>query len=175
MNTGEDKPTLDQLFHMTYEELRRLAYVVHDGNPRRTLNPTALVNEAYLKLVQTKKIRPESALHFKRIVAVAMRQVLIDAARRHMSKKRGGDIDFITVIDDLDGRATDIEELITLDEALKELADLHPRQAQLVEYRFFGGFNLSETMELLEVSESTALRDWRMAKAWLAMRLKEAG
>jgi RNA polymerase sigma factor (TIGR02999 family) len=172
MNVGYDKSSLDHLFQLTYEELRRLAYAVQDGNPRRTLNPTALVNEAYLKLVQTNKIQPESALHFKRIVAVAMRQVLIDAARRHTSLKRGAGFDFVTVIDDLDGKTANIEELLTLDTALKELEELHPRQARLVEYRFFGGFNLTETTEMLNISESTALRDWRMAKAWLTVRLR---
>lgn len=167
-----DQPTLDHLFSATYEELRRLAATVGRHDPSETLNPTALVNEAYLKLVRSLRISPASRLHFKRIAARAMRQVLVEAARRRTALKRGGDYAFVTFDEALDGAVTRPGELLALDAALEELARMHPRQAQMVEYRFFGGFDVSETAELLDVSESTVTRDWRAARAWLSLRLR---
>ncbi|MGF1671769.1 MAG: ECF-type sigma factor [Balneolaceae bacterium] len=170
MNTsGED---LDKIFSITYEELRRLAAIVKNGDPGQTYNPTALVNEAYLKLKKSSVFDAESEKHFKRIAAHAMRQILVDAARRESAKKRGGDLNFVTFNEDIDGNESNVEELLSLHHALNDLAKLHSRQAKLVEYRFFGGYNLLEIAGLLDVSESTAVRDWRTAKAWLSARLK---
>lgn len=171
---GVDQVLLDQLFSATYEELRRLAASVGHHDPSETLNPTALVNEAYLKLAGSLRTTPDSRLHFKRIAARAMRQVLIEAARRRKALKRGGDYAFVTFDEALDGAVKRADDLLALDAALNELARLHPRQARMVEYRFFGGFDLSETAELLDVSESTVVRDWRVARAWLAVRLRRA-
>lgn len=171
----DHSPDLDQLFSVTYEELRRLAASVRSGDPADTLNPTALVNEAYLKLSDSLQITPESRLHFKRIAARAMRQVLIEAARRRNALKRGGDLEFVTLDEDRDRRTARPDELLTLDAALEELAQVHPRQALLIEYRFFGGFDMAETAELLDVSESTVTRDWRAARAWLSLVLRRAG
>ncbi|MCI0435640.1 MAG: ECF-type sigma factor [Gemmatimonadetes bacterium] len=169
-----DKRALDELFSATYEELRRLAARVRENDPSATLNPTALVNEAYLRLARTLRIVPESPLHFKRIAARAMRQVLVDAARRRAAHKRGGAVDLVTFDDSLEMSLSSSDEVIALDAALEDLARMEPRQAQLVEYRFFGGLDLSETATLLDVSESTAARDWRAARAWLAVELRRA-
>lgn len=173
-NENEDRSALDYLFSVTYEELRRLAASVRRDDSCETLNPTALVNEAFLKLVDTLRQTPVSRLHFKRITARAMRQVLVEAARRRQALKRGGGYVFVTFDEMLDGAVVRSENLLALDAALVELARLQPRQAELVEYRFFGGFEIAETAELLGISEATAARDWRAARAWLALFLRRA-
>jgi RNA polymerase sigma factor (TIGR02999 family) len=121
------------------------------------------------------RLTPDSELHFKRLAARAMRQVLIEAARRRHALKRGGDYAFVTLEDEsltVNARA---EDLIELDAALERLAAMNQRQALLVEYRFFGGLDVAEVASLLQVSESTVLRDWRSARAWLATQLRNAG
>lgn len=170
----DEGSSLEQLFSATYEELRRLASKVRRGDSSETLNPTALVNEAYVKLASSLSITPASRLHFKRIAARAMRQVLVEAARRRNAVKRGGDYAFVTFDESLDGTLSHAADVLALDDALQDLARMNPRQAQMVEYRFFGGLDLAETAKLLEVSESTILRDWRAARAWLAHELRRA-
>jgi RNA polymerase sigma factor (TIGR02999 family) len=167
-----DRAALDALFSLAYDELRRLASIVSRGDPGATLSPTALVNEAWIKLAESPSFATTSRLHFKRIAARAMRQVLIEAARRRNADKRGGGAAVVTFDDALHDRATGADELLALDAALDELTRLHPRQALMVESRFFGGLDVPETAELLQVSEATVLRDWRAAKAWLAHELK---
>lgn len=168
-----DRQALDDLFSATYEELRRLASTVRRDDPSATISPTALVHEAWLKLAASHSLAPTSRLHFKRIAARAMRQVLIEAARRRNAEKRGGgDVAMVTFEDSLEEIATTSDELLALDEALDSLARIHPRQASMVESRFFGGLDVTETAELLEVSEATILRDWRAAKAWLGQELR---
>ena len=169
------RQTLDQLFSVTYEELRRLASTVKRGDPGVTLSPTALVNEAWLKMAKSPSITADSPLHFKRIAARAMRQVLIEAARRRRSNKRGGNGEaiFVTFDDSLNGVATCEDELLALNSALDELTRYEPRQASIVECRFFGGLEIGEIATLLGVSEATILRDWRAARAWLGQRLKQ--
>jgi RNA polymerase sigma factor (TIGR02999 family) len=164
--------TLDEMFSVAYEELRRLAASVRRDDPGVTLSPTALVNEAWLKLASSPGVQPASRLHFKRIAARAMRQVLIEAARRRKADKRGGGALAITFDDGLKQSTTCDDELLALDEALGQLARLEPRQAEMVESRFFGGLDVSETAQLLQVSEATILRDWRAARAWLARELR---
>lgn len=164
--------TLDEMFSVAYEELRRLAASVRQDDPGMTLSPTALVNEAWLKLASSPGVQPASRLHFKRIAARAMRQVLIEAARRRKADKRGGGALAITFDDGLQQSTTCDDELLALDEALGQLARLEPRQAEMVESRFFGGLDVSETAQLLQVSEATILRDWRAARAWLARELR---
>lgn len=166
------RPELDRLFSAAYEELRRLASSVRSGDSSETLNPTALVNEAWIKLARALPATPASRLHFKRIAARAMRQVLVDAARRRSALKRGGDAMMVTLDHSTDASLERSEDLLALDEALDVLARLEPRQALMVECRFFGGFELSETAELLGVSESTIQRDWRAARAWLGRELR---
>lgn len=167
-----DRHALDELFVLTHAELRRLASSVRRGDPAETLSPTALVNEAWLKLASSPSFASTSRVHFKRIAARAMRQVLIEAARRRNADKRGGGAELVTFDDSLYERATTSDELLALDAALEELARISPRQALMVESRFFGGLDVSETAELLKVSEATVLRDWRAARAWLALELK---
>ncbi len=173
---SEGRHSLDDLFSVTYEELRRLASTVRRGDPSATLSPTVLVNEAWLKLAKSPRLASESHLHFKRIAARAMRQLLIEAARRRNSHKRGGDDDVavITFDESLHQTAECGKELLALNAALDELARIEPRQAQMIEYRFFGGLDITETAALLGVSEATILRDWRAAKAWLAQALRIA-
>ncbi len=171
---AEARQALDNLFSLTYEELRRLAYSVRRGDPSVTLSPTALVNEAWLKLANSPGVASAPRLHFKRIAARAMRQLLVEAARRRHSHKRGGadDISVITFDESIMQSANCGKELLALESALQELARVQPRQAMMVECRFFGGLDIAETAALLEVSEATILRDWRAAKAWLAHTLR---
>jgi len=172
--TGERR-ALDDLFSVTYEELRRLAASVKRGDQSATLSPTALVNEAWLKLANSPRFASTSRLHFKRIAARAMRQVLVEAARRRNASKRGGaEGPHVSLDETYDQAAWSGADVLALDRALDELARLQPRQAMLVESRFFGGLDVTETAMLLDVSEATILRDWRAAKAWLAHELRQA-
>jgi len=168
----DDARALDAVFSETYEELRRLAAAVRRGDPNATLSPTALVNEAWLKMRESPGVARVSRLHFKRIAARAMRQVLVEAARRRRAGKRGGGAALVTFDEAVHDTTTCADDLLALDEALQELARIQPRQATLVESRFFGGLDVAETAKLLEVSESTVLRDWRAARAWLAHELR---
>jgi RNA polymerase sigma factor (TIGR02999 family) len=118
---------------------------------------------------------PESKLHFKRIAARAMRQVLVEAARRRSAQKRGGEMAFVTLDESMDAAVECSDNIVALDGALDDLAKMEPRQAMIVEYRFFGGMELTETAALLDVSESTIVRDWRAARAWLGRELRRAG
>jgi RNA polymerase sigma factor (TIGR02999 family) len=174
--TPEERRALDQLFSVTYEELRRLASSVKRSDPAATLSPTTMVNEAWVKLAKSPGFASTSRLHFKRIAARAMRQVLVEAARRRNASKRGGGVGITVVLfdDSQDQAAACGQDLLALDTALEELARLQPRQAMMVESRFFGGLDIAETATLLEVSEATILRDWRAAKAWLAHELRRA-
>lgn len=167
-----DRDALDVLFSATYEELRRLASRVRRNDPAATVSPTTLVNEAWLKLARSRRFAATSRLHFKRIAARAMRQVLVEAARRRTAHKRGGGAALVTFDESLGAAAQYGEDLLALDQALADLAAANPRQATMVEVRFFGGLDVAETAELLEVSEATVLRDWRATKAWLARELR---
>jgi RNA polymerase sigma factor (TIGR02999 family) len=171
-----DRRTFDALFSAAYAELRRLASLVKRDHPAATLSPTTLVNEAWLKLARSPGVDAASSLHFKRIVARAMRQVLVEAARRRAAGKRGGgDVLFVTFDDPAVNGPSTSEDLLVLNNALDELARLHPRQSVMVECRFFGGFDTIELSAILGVSEATILRDWRAARAWLATQLKRDG
>ena len=173
--SGAERSSLDELFSVAYEELRRLAASVRRGDPSATLSPTALVNEAWLKLANSPGISATSHLHFKRIAARAMRQLLIEAARRRHASKRGGEDFSVVTFDESKEQAMICgRDLLALDSALEELARVNPRQAMMVESRFFGGLDITETASLLKVSEATILRDWRAAKAWLAHALSRA-
>jgi RNA polymerase sigma-70 factor, ECF subfamily len=173
---SEVRRSLDRLYSAAYEELRRLASSVRRSFPAVTLSPTTLVNEAWEKLARSPILGATSRLHFKRIAARAMRQVLVDAARRRNAWKQGGrDVAFVTLHDSLVDAGSTPSELLALNDALDELARLRPRQAQMVELRFFGGLDVADTAELLEVSEATVLRDWRAVRAWLAATLRQTG
>jgi RNA polymerase sigma factor (TIGR02999 family) len=172
ISAGIDQASLDFLFSAAYEELRRLASLVRKSDGSATLSPTTLVNEAWLKLSRTPPAGITSRIHFKRIAARAMRQILVDAARRKHALRNGGDLLLVTFDDGAEQLPAAAEQLVALDEALNELARINPRQSAMVEARFFGGLDVSETAELLGVSEATILRDWRAAKAWLSLELK---
>jgi len=163
---------VNALFDLTYAELRRLAASVRGGDANATLSATGLVNEAWLKLAGAPPRGVESALHFKRIAARAMRQVLVESARRRHAEKRGGDVAFVTLDAEAESVAASAGDLLALDAALAELASVSPRQAEMIELRFFGGLGAAETAQALGVSEATLLRDWRAARAWLAATLR---
>lgn len=162
---------LDELFSESYEELRRLASRVKQDDPAQTLSPTALVNEAWVRLAASPPARAVSSLHFRRIAARAMRQVLVEAARRRQAQKRGGGVAFVTFDEALASVPSSSDELLELNDALEAFSRIHPRQASVVELRFFGGLGLPEIARILEVSEPTIDRDWRSARAWLARQL----
>jgi len=162
----------DDWFVAAYDELRRLAALVGRGR-HATLNPTALVNEAWLKLAASPSLVPVSRLHFKRIAARAMRQVLVEAARRRGADKRGRGLATVTLDEELAPILAESKDLVRLDEALDALARVSPRQAAMVECRFFGGLDVSEAAAALDVSEATVMRDWRAARAWLAVELRQ--
>jgi RNA polymerase sigma factor (TIGR02999 family) len=143
-----DRQALDDLFSATYDELRRLAASVRRADPSVTLSPTALVNEAWLKLADSPHLARASRVHFKRIAARAMRQVLIEAARRRNADKRGGGSAVVTFDEALVPATTSADELLALDGALDALARINPRQATMVESRFFGGLDVAETANL---------------------------
>jgi RNA polymerase sigma factor (TIGR02999 family) len=163
-----DKAALDKLTPLVYDELRRIAhrYVQRERNGH-TLQTTALVNEAYLRLAGMRKIAWQNRLHFFAVTAQVMHHVLIDHARRRRYAKRGGEPQQVSLEHAELMSPQRAAELVTLDEALEELAQLDPRKSQVVELRYFGGFSLEETAEVLGVSTMTVRRDWRAAKAWL--------
>lgn len=163
---------IDDLFSHTYEELRRLARRLRRQDARATIDPTALVNEAWMKLAAGRAAAPVSLLHFKRLAARAMRQVLVEAARRRLASKRGQGAAMVTFDEELMPAAGGASELVALDGALDALAVFSPRQAALIECRFFGGLDVAETAAVLSISEATVLRDWRAARAWLAAELR---
>lgn len=169
---------VDALFSTIYEELRRLAYAVKRDRESPTLNPTALVHEAWLKLVASPLTVTTSPLHFKRIAARAMRQVLVDAARRRNAGKRAGGVQPIEFDDALEQSlsstkpAVSLEQALALDQVLEKLQQLEPRKASVFEAQFFGGMTNAEIAELLGISEETVFRDWREAKAWVGYRMR---
>ena len=171
-----ERAALDDLFSAAYEELRRLASAVRRSDYGTTRSATTLVNEAWVKLASSPRFTAVSHLHFKRIAARAMRQVLIEAARRrHAGKRGGGEIQFVTLDESAAGVGSGgAGQILALETALAALAQVSPRQAEMVECRFFGGLDVVETAAALEVSEATVQRDWRAAKAWLAKELRKS-
>ncbi|MGA7304557.1 MAG: ECF-type sigma factor [Rhodothermales bacterium] len=167
-----DQRAFDQLYAMAYQELRRLAHNVRSGRGAQTLNTTALVHEAYIKLAASKNPAWVDRVHFLRIAARAMRQVLIDAAQRRTAQKRGGKAIPIEFDERVHSSLVDPESLLALEDALKQLEAVDERQAQVVECRFFGGLTIEETALALGVSDSSVKRDWRTARAWLGHTLK---
>ncbi len=165
---GGDQAALDELMPLVYEELRRLAHqCIRRERPGHTLQTSALLNEAYLRLVDQKNIHWQDRAHFFGIAARLMRQVLVDYARKRGYAKRGGDAHRVPLDEAMivsEERAADV---VALDDALKSLAEIDPRQSQIVELRFFGGLSIEETAEVLAVSPGTVMRDWTLAKAWL--------
>ena len=167
-----DEGALDRAFPLVYDELRRLASMVRSGRAGETLNATALVHEAYLKLFRSTGLSWNDRSHFFRLAARAMRQVLMDEAERSAAAKRGGGVLDVTLFEGIADRTRlQAAELIDLDRALTELGEDSPRCVDVVECRFFAGMSAEETAEALELSPSTVTRDWRFARAWLTDRL----
>ncbi|SRR6266571_2772700 len=166
---------LDKLYPLVYQELRRLAHgYLKRERKGHTLQTTALINEAYLRLVDQKHVRWANRSHFFGISAQIMRRILIDHARRYDYSKRGGgalkiSLDEAAIVAKERGRA-----LLRLDEALNSLAKIDPRRSRVVELRYFGGLNNEEISGVLKISENTVTRDWNMARAWLYQELSES-
>lgn len=170
---GTDPQVVDQLFPLVYDELRRIAGAqMKKERADHTLQATALVNEAYLKLVDQTRVRWQSRAHFFAVAASAMRRILIDYARTHGREKRGGGQVPVTLENVEPGADSRLEDLLDLDEALQRLAAVEPRQARVVEMRFFAGLSMEEIAPVLAVSPATVDRDWRSARAWLSAALK---
>jgi len=167
-----DLAARDQLMGVVYDELRRLAaYYLNRERPDHTLQPTALVHEAYLRLCAETEADWGSRAHFFGAASRLMRRILVDHARARLAMKRGGGRLRVSGIEGLSPAAGADIDLIALDEALNELAMLDPQQSQIVDVRFFGGLSVEETAEALGVSPATVKRDWTTAKAWLRRRL----
>ena len=169
---GGDQAARDELMPLVYEELRRLAHkCMRRERPAHTLQTSALLNEAYVRLVDQKNIQWQDRAHFFGIAARLMRQVLVDYARTRNYAKRGGDQCRVSLDEAMIVTRERAAEVVALDEALKTLAEIDPRQSQIVELRFFGGLSIDETAEVLAVSPGTVMRDWTLAKAWLRRAL----
>ncbi|MBA2244818.1 MAG: sigma-70 family RNA polymerase sigma factor [Gemmatimonadetes bacterium] len=168
-----DREALDTLFARVYGQLRELAHWVRRGRAGETMSTTALVHEAYLKLVPGSGLEVRDRAHFFAVAAHAMRQVLMDAARRELSEKRGGGALLVTFDAAADVAPMRPERLLALDAALKRLAELDERQARVVEYRFFAGLSIEETAEVMDVSIATVKRDWQVARAWILTELED--
>lgn len=165
-----DRKALDTLLPIVYKELRRLAHFqLRQERADHTLQSSALVNEAYVRLVGLHAPHWESRTHFYAIAAQQMRQILVDYARRHRAEKRGGGVDTISLEDAtmLSPSKKKSLEVVALDDALEALAQTDARKAKVVELRFFGGLSFEETAEVLKVSAVTVARDWSTARAWL--------
>ena len=163
-----DQDVRDELMSVVYQELHRLAHhYMKRESPGHTLQTSALVNEAFLRLIDQRNVQWRNRAHFFGIAAQMMRRILVDYARQRRYAKRGGDARQVTLNDDLivtDQRSADV---VALDEALIELANIDDRKSKVVELRFFGGLSIEETAEVLAVSPGTVMRDWTLAKAWL--------
>jgi len=163
-----DQAARDQLMPVVYQELHRLAHhYMKRESPGHTLQTSALVNEAFVRLVGQKDVQWQSRAHFLGIAATMMRRVLVDYARNRQYAKRGGGVRPLSLEEGLIVSDERSAEVIDLHEALERLAEFDPRKSQMVELRFFGGLNIEETAEVLAVSPGTVMRDWTLAKAWL--------
>lgn len=164
----------ERLFPVVYGELRRIAAMQMRAERKdHTLEPTALVNEAFLRLVGAAGLQPKSRAHFFAIAAQAMRRILVDHARRRKAQKRGAGERPAALRDVAEAASDPDGYVVALNQALDELAEVDPRQARVVELRFFGGLTIAETADALEIGHATVERDWHMAKAWLHRRISE--
>ena len=168
-----EETALEKLIPLVERELHQIArrYMLKE-NPGHTLQTTALVNEAYLKLVDLDRVHWKDRAHFFAVSSQLMRRILVDHARSRGSKKRGGETRRVKLDEALIVSPEPDEDIVELDEALKALAEFDPRKERVVELRFFGGLTVKETAEVLGVSSETVLRDWRLAKLWLLRELE---
>ncbi len=171
---GDDE-ALERLLPAVYHELRPLAHArLRAQNPNQTLQTTALVHEAYVRLVDARQVPWQNRTHFFALCAQAMRHILVDAARARGSLKRGGGAARVVFDEGLAVSPEPDVDLLALDEALTQLAKDDPRKGRVVELRYFGGLSVEETAEVLQVSAQTVMRDWNLAKLWLARTLRHA-
>jgi RNA polymerase sigma-70 factor, ECF subfamily len=173
-----EEAALEELLPLVHQELHRLAHRYMFGErPGRTLQTTALVNEAYLRLLGSRKVGWQNRAHFFAISAQLMRRILVDSARERISKKRGAGAQKVVFDEEQMGLPEQGLDLVALDDALKALAEVDPRISKVVELRFFGGLSVEETGAVLRVSPDTVMRDWKLAKAWLKreMRREKSG
>jgi RNA polymerase sigma factor (TIGR02999 family) len=171
---GGDQTALDKLMPLVQSELRRLAgNYLRRERPGHTLQPTALVNEAYLRLVDQRQAKWQNRAQFYGIAAQLMRRILVDHARQHKAAKRGGsDQQRLSITSAHDVSDKPDLDLLALHEALEELAVVDPQQSRIVELKFFGGLSIEETAEVMNLGHATVERDWKMARAWLRRKLE---
>jgi RNA polymerase sigma-70 factor, ECF subfamily len=167
-----DGSALDRLAPMVYDELHTIAHRQmlreKDG---QTIQTTALVNEAYLRLVNVENVTWRDRAHFYAVSAQMMRRILVDAARARLREKRGGGVQRLSLDELLDEQAPRDRELVAIDDALSELARMDERKSRVIELRFFGGLSVEETAAVLKISPQSVMRDWKLAKAWMALQL----
>jgi len=168
-----EEAALERLMPLVHSELHRLArrYMARE-RPDHTLQPSALVNEAYLRLMEISHVQWQNRAHFLAVAARVMRRILVDVARAHRNQKRGGGFERLELDETLASTERPIE-LVALDEALDRLKAINPRQSEVVELHFFGGLTLEEAADVLEISRDTVKRDWRFAKLWLLRELSD--
>ncbi|MEM1096219.1 MAG: sigma-70 family RNA polymerase sigma factor [Bacteroidota bacterium] len=170
--TGGNRAVADALLPLVYDELYAMAQrQLRSERANHTLSPTALVHEAYLRLIEQDRVTWQNRAHFCALAALAMRRILINYAKQRQAEKRGGGLANVTLEDEHTARTTRADELLALDEALERLEAMNERHAKVVVYRFFGGLTQEEIAEVLGVSVPTVRRDWRLARAWLSTAL----
>jgi RNA polymerase sigma factor (TIGR02999 family) len=171
--SGGDEQALERLTPIVYPELRRMAVrCMRRESAGNTLQPTALVHEAYLRLIDAKLAHWEDRAHFFAVCAQMMRRILVSAARKRTAEKRGGAGVAIQLNESIDSAPMRDERIIALDDSMNALAKFDPRKAKVVELRFFGGLSVQETANVLKTSEQTVLRDWRLARTWLEREME---
>lgn len=172
---GGDEGAFDRLVPLVYRELHRLAHARMRGQPPGpTLQTTALVHEAYVRLIDEREMPWHNRAHFFAVCAQAMRSILVDAARARGAAKRGGGVVRVPLDEARDGSPGLDVDVLAVDEALTELSKIEPRRGKVVELRYFGGLTVEETAEALQVSPETVMRDWKLAKLWLLRALRHA-
>jgi RNA polymerase sigma factor (TIGR02999 family) len=171
-STNGDRAAAERLMPLVYHELRRMAAnYLRAERVDHTLQPTALVHEAYVKLIDQTRVTWKNRAHFRAVAAQLMRRILLEHARSHNAEKRGGKLQKIYIEETRELSETRAPDLVELDDALKAFAGTYPRESEVVEMKFFGGLEAKEIAEVLNVSEKTVLRDWNFAKMWLSREL----
>ncbi len=170
-----DEHALEKLTPVVYDELRRMARrYMRRENGENSFQATALVHEAYLKLVDARIAQWQDRAHFFAVSARLMRRILVDAARSKSAGKRGGGVIRMELNESIDGAVMQNDEMVRLDDALQALAEFDPRKAKVVELRFFGGLTVDETAEVLKISSQSVMRDWKLARSWLTREIEKA-
>jgi len=168
-----DEAALKELTPLVYGDLRKLAgWLMRDERPNHTLQPTALVNEAYERLAKDKKRSWQNRAHFLAVASQVMRHILVDYARQHNRLKRGGGVEILPLDDALAFAPPTSRSLLALDEALQRLSEIETRKARVVQLRYFGGLTVDETASILQISPNTVIRDWEFSKAWLKKEIE---